>query len=103
MRQTAQFYPRVLEKDRYGKEVWRSPSDVKVRWQSVTKTRMQPNGEVTQINGVVMAGPDSDPTPFLDQRIDFRGATYRVTSYNERVNGRGEVNHYTLEVALWEA
>lgn len=84
--------------DEYGRDSYAAGTTVKCRFEEVDKSRLLPNGEIKQIDGIVFV--QGDATVNIGDKITYSSVNYRVVSKNVVV-ARATTHHIELEVQRW--
>jgi len=85
--------------DAYGRERFTTEADYNARVQVQSMTKLMPNGQVKQIDAVMYISPEVAID--YDDKVTYDDTDYKVVGINEQVDGKGDVHHLKVQLALW--
>jgi len=85
--------------DAYGRESVGSATTVQARFQRTSKQRLQPNGTLMTIDGVVYIATASNIA--IGDKITHDSNNYKVIGRYDAIDGTGNTQHVKLEVVKW--
>jgi hypothetical protein len=98
LNQTVSIY-NATGQDRHGDGAFGVATNVKARMVPKSRTILQPNGTVVQIDALCYVKPETNVN--INDKLIYDSNTYKVTGKDAEVNRNGSTHHWTLKLALW--